>query len=122
MRILKTVRVRHPKDFSNIMISVSGHRDVFIIQPDGDNNIAVTIVTSEVMPIEAFKAILENDFGTIKHWDNYIDPEDGHEVMRGMVIHGGVQKCFYQRYDEFTRKMASDIIKSLELTKRMEDL
>lgn len=120
MRVLKTMAMRHPKDFSNIILNVNAHRDVIKIFPNGDGNIAVDNVTSEVITVDELKEFLTERFGNLTFCDNYVDPDDGYEVIRGIVIHNGIQKCFIQRYDELTRSVLNDVVKALELTKKVE--
>ena len=121
MRVLKTTALRHATSFDNVQLNVSAHRDVFMIRGNGGDP-DIEIVTSEVITTDDFRDEIERVFGPTRHFENYVDPRTGHEVLRGCVHHDGMQKVFYQRYDELTRDILNDVIKSLELTKRMESL
>lgn len=121
MRITKAVSVRHPKSFDRVLLSISAHRDVFMTRGNGGEPIT-ELVTSKVITPVYFRTAIEVKYDECLNFEHFVDHVDGREIIRGMVVHEGVQKCFYVRFDELTESHLDDVLKSLELTKRLEEL
>lgn len=119
MRVLKTVRTRHPKSFDHVTLSVSAHRDVFMLRANG-NEPWMDIVTSKVITVGYFRSHIEIEFGECVHFDQYVDYSDGMEVIRGMVVHEGMKKSFKVRFEELTEQMLDDVLWSLRQTTKLE--
>lgn len=119
MRVLKTVRTRHPKSFDYVTLSVSAHRDVFMLRPNGGEP-TMDIVTSKVISVAYFRSCIEIDFGACVHFDQYVDYSDGMEVIRGMVVHEGMKKPFKIRFEELTEQMLDDVLWTLRQTEKLE--
>lgn len=121
MRVLMTFRAKHPASHDNVIIHVSAHRDVLMVRPNG-GDVITSSVTSKVISLDHFTNTIIGDYGPIKGFETYMDASDGMQVVRGIVHHEGVQKCFYQRFDELTQNILDDVMRSFDLTMRMEKL
>lgn len=116
MHITKTIATTNENDFSNVKLAVTTSREVVRIHPNGGEPV-LDIVTSKVITPEEFKGAIIDQFKNLQHFDQFVDPETGHEIMRGVVVHEGVRKCFIVRYDELTYNVLKDTLKTLEMTK-----
>lgn len=118
MRVSKTISTHNPKDFSNVQLAVSAHRDIFMIHPNGGDTM-IDIVTPEVIDHRVFCDELTK-LG-LKVIEVYIDPATGYEVTRGTIVHGGIAHRFIVRYDVLTRQHLDDVISMVKYTVPVTD-